>query len=115
MLWRVGLAQPALTSFNIYSDTLFLATGEGENHTLLALDRDNGAERWKRETNGPGLRYPVIGDQLVYAADSFVAAYDVIQGELVWENRNVQNIIAGPVYGSPGTHSLAELYVIGWQ
>jgi outer membrane protein assembly factor BamB len=112
VLWRVRLDQSALTSFNIYSETLFLATGEGASHTLLALDRDNGAVLWRKDTTGPTLRYPIIGDQLVYAADSFIAAYDVITGELVWENRNVQNIMAGPVYGSPGPSSVAELYLV---
>lgn len=113
VLWRVSIPQPALSSFNIFSETLFLAIGEGANHALLALDIDNGAERWRQSTSGPGLKYPVIGDQLVYAADGVVAAYDVISGELVWQNPNVQNIIAGPVYGSPGPSSLAELYIVG--
>jgi outer membrane protein assembly factor BamB len=111
-LWRVTIAQQPLTSFNIYSDTLFLATGEGSSHNLLALDRDNGALRWQRTTEGPGLRYPVIGDQLVYAADGTVEAYDFFNGELVWKNSDVQNIIAGPVYASPGPSALAELYVV---
>lgn len=112
ILWRVGIAQPALTSFNIYSETLFLATGEGTNHTLLALDRDNGAVIWSAGMSGPGLRYPVIGDQLIYAADEFVTAYDVLTGEQVWRNNDIRNILAGPVYGSPGPSSLAELYVV---
>ena len=112
LIWRVGMDQPVLTSFNIYSDTLFLATGEGGNHNLMALDLDNGAERWRRATSGPGLKYPAIGDQLVYAADGFVIAYDVINGEEVWRNESVQNIMAGPIYGAPGVDSLAELYVV---
>jgi outer membrane protein assembly factor BamB len=40
-----------------------------------------------------------------------MTAYDVNNGELVWENRTVQNIPTNPVYGSPGLNSLAELYV----
>jgi outer membrane protein assembly factor BamB len=112
LIWRVTTSQPAISSFNIFSETLFLATGEGGNHTLLALDRDNGAVRWERQSSGPGLRYPVIGDQLLYAADSGVTAYDVHTGEVVWQNNDVQNIIAGPVYGSPGLSGLAELYVV---
>jgi outer membrane protein assembly factor BamB len=112
LLWRVRIDQPALTSFNIFSGTLFLATGEGDNHTLLALDRDNGDLRWDQTTGGPGLRYPVIGDQLVYAADSTVEAYDVFTGQLVWENDTVRDIIAGPAYASPGPSALAELYVV---
>jgi outer membrane protein assembly factor BamB len=112
LFWRVSIAQPALSSFNVYSETIYLVTGEGANHTLLALDRDNGAVRWEKATSGPGLRYPVIGDQLIYAADSAVEAYDVHTGELVWRNDGVLNIIAGPVYGSPGLSGLAELYVV---
>jgi outer membrane protein assembly factor BamB len=111
-LWRVDVPQPVLTSFNIFSDTLFVATGEGNNHTLLALDRDNGALLRSFAATGPGMRYPVIGDQLVYVADRFVTALDVINGESVWEHSNFENIIAGPVYASPGPNALAELYVV---
>jgi outer membrane protein assembly factor BamB len=111
-LWQIALPQPALTSLNNYSDTIYIAVGEGVNHSLLALDRDNGAVRWsKDDLTGPGLRYPVIGDQLLYAADGTIRAYDVINGELVWENTAVQNIMVAPVYGSPGLNSLAELYL----
>lgn len=112
VLWRVSLAQSAISSFNIFSQTLFLATGEGANHTLVAMHRDNGAVVWAKSTTGPGLRYPAIGDQLIYAADGVVIAYDVITGDLVWQNNDAQNIIAGPVYGSPGPSSIAELYVV---
>jgi outer membrane protein assembly factor BamB len=110
-LWRVTLAQPAITSFNVFSETIYLGTGEGGSHTLLALDRDNGAIRWQQPVSGPGLRYPVIGDQLIYAADSSVTAYDLHTGDLVWQNNEVLNVIADPVYGSSGPSSLAELYV----
>jgi outer membrane protein assembly factor BamB len=111
-IWGVTLEQPALSSFNIFSDTLFIATGDEADHTLIALHRDNGAIRWRFQTTGPGLRYPAIGDQLVYAADQHVTALDVINGEEVWEQTNVENVIAGPVYASPGPSSLAELYVV---
>ncbi|MCC6453919.1 MAG: PQQ-binding-like beta-propeller repeat protein [Caldilineaceae bacterium] len=110
--WSITLEQPPLTSFNIFSDTLFIAAGEDADHILLALHRDNGAVRWRFATNGPGLRYPVIGDQLVYAADRHVTALDVINGEEVWEQTNFEDVIAGPVYASPGPSSLAELYVV---
>lgn len=112
VLWRVTLNQPALSSLNIFSDTLFLATGEGDNHTLVALHRDNGALLWDEPTSGPGLRYPVIGDQLVYAADATIEAYDIFNGQLVWENDAIRDIMAGPVYDAPGPYALAELYVV---
>jgi outer membrane protein assembly factor BamB len=112
VLWRVGLPQRVLTSMNIFSDTIFIATGEGSSHNLLAIDRDNGAILRTFATTGPGLRYPVIGDQLVYAADSRVTALDVFNGEVVWEQTATENISAGPVYGVPGLRALAELYVV---
>lgn len=111
-IWRVQLPQPVLSSFNIYSGTLFIATGEGNSHALLALNRDNGALLRSFPTNGPGLRYPVIGDQLVYAADQYVTALDVFDGEQVWVQSNFENIVAGPIYASPGPNALAELYVV---
>src|SRR5262249_23303773 len=47
VLWSVQIPKLPLTSFNIYSDTLFLGTGtSASDHTLLAMDRDNGAIRW---------------------------------------------------------------------
>lgn len=110
-IWRVETLQPALTSFNIYSETLFIGTDEGNNHSLLALDRDNGALLRTFTTTGPGMRYPVIGDQMIYVADRFVTALDVINGEQVWEQSGFENITAGPVYASPGLNALAELYV----
>ncbi len=112
VLWRVGLPQRVLTSMNIFSDTIFIATGEGASHNLLAIDRDNGAILRTFATTGPGLRYPVIGDQLVYAADSKVTALDLFNGEVVWDQTVAENISAGPVYGSPGLRALAELYVV---
>lgn len=111
-IWRVEVPQPVLSSFNIYSDTLFVATGEGNTHNLLALDRDNGALLRSFAATGPGMHYPIIGDQLVYVADRVVTALDVINGERVWEHPNVENIVAGPVYASPGPNALAELYFV---
>jgi outer membrane protein assembly factor BamB len=114
VIWRVHIDQPALTSINVFSDTLFLVMGNGaDNNHLLALDRDNGAVRWTtQKSTGNGPRYPTIGDQLVYLADSNITAYDVMNGEQVWVNNDTQNIIAGPTYGSPGVSGLAELYIV---
>jgi outer membrane protein assembly factor BamB len=110
-IWSASAGQPPLTSFNVYSDTLFLAVGQGTNHQLLAVDRDNGIIRYTLNTEGPGPRYPVIGDQLIYVADGQLWARDVFSVNEVW-TLDIRNITAGPVYSTPGVIGLAELYVV---
>ncbi len=104
-----------ITSYNIYSDTLFIAIKSATvevDHFLLMVDRDNGAILGTQYMQGPGMRYPTIGDQLVYIANSTIEGMDVINREEIWADSNVNNITAGPVYGSPGVLDLAELYVV---
>ncbi len=115
-LWSTPAGQPPLTSFNVFSDTLFLAVGQGiTGHQLLAIDRDTGALMRSfppNGANGPGMRYPVIGDQLVYVADGSLWALDVFDGSTVWSRTDIQNFTAGPIYATPGVAGLAELYVV---
>lgn len=112
-IWSASAGQPPLTSFNVYSDTLFLAVGQpGTSHQLLSIDRDTGERIRSFDVTGPGLRYPVIGDQLVYAADGLLWALDVFDGSIVWSRTDIQNFTAGPIYATPGVVGLAELYVV---
>lgn len=110
-IWRRPVALPVITSFNIYSDTLFFGIGEGANHTLIAMHRDSTQILREYPTSGPGLRFPTIGDQLVYVADGYIDALDVVNGELVWSRPDITDIIADPVYSTPGPRALAELYI----
>lgn len=117
VIWSSNYGRPAITSFNVYSETLFLGVGQGTEHTLLAIDRDNGTVLRQRDYTGPGLRYPVVGDQLVYAADSTLVALDVFRFDPIWERGDITqaelvNFQTAPVYGSPGVRAQAELYIV---
>ena len=111
-IWNAQAGKPPLTSFNVYSDTLFLAVGQGAEHQLLAIDRDNGDRLHSFDVTGPGLRYPVIGEQLIYVADSSIWALDVLTMDIVWARSDIENITAGPIYVTPGVQGAAELYVV---
>ena len=111
-IWNAPAGKPPLTSFNVYSDTLFLAVGQGADHQLLAIDRDNGDVLDSFSVSGPGLRYPVIGEQLVYVADSLLWALDVFTLDPIWQRSDLPNPEAGPIYVSPGVQGAAELYVV---
>lgn len=113
-LWNTDTSLPPVTSFSVYSDTLFIGVGQGENYELLHLDRDNGVILHRYGMTGSRLRYPAVGDQLVYAAGGWLAALDVFTFETIWERREPEftNITAGPVYSTPGVRRLAELYIV---
>lgn len=116
-IWNSTYGQPPITSFNVYSDTLFLGIGQGADHILLAIDRDNGTVLRQRSYTGPGLRYPAIGDQLIYVADSTLVALDVFTFEQVWQRGDITqaelvNFQTAPVYGAPGVQAQAELFIV---
>jgi outer membrane protein assembly factor BamB len=109
--WRNSLPLPPVSSFNVHSDTLFIAVGRENDHQMLAVDRTNGNTLRSLATTGSGLRYPVVGDQLVYVADGQLIAWDVFGDERVWTRGDINNIPAPPVYARTGISSVAELYV----
>jgi outer membrane protein assembly factor BamB len=113
LIWGpMGVNLPAVTSFNIYSDTLFIGVGQGVDYRLLALDRDNGALLDSFTITGSALRYPAVGDQLVYVAAGTLVALEVFNLDPVWTRTDLTNITAGPVYSTPGVRGLAELYIV---
>ncbi len=111
-IWNTSTGRPAVTSFNVYSDTLFIGLGADDVYEVVAVDRRDGSIRNRHTMIGSVMRYPVIGDQLVYAAGGQVVARDVFNYEVVWERGDLNNISAGPVYSSPGVRGLAELYLV---
>lgn len=111
-IWNTGAGLPPVTSFNIFSDTLFIGMGQGEAYELFAVDSDNGAVLDRYAMPGSPLRYPAVGDQLVYVAGGHIEALDVFTREPIWKREDLTNITAGPVYVSPGVRGQAELYVV---
>jgi outer membrane protein assembly factor BamB len=113
LIWGpVNTGARAVTSFNVFSDTLLIGVGTAPSFQLLTVDRDNGnILRRYTDISGSALLYPAIGDQLVYVAAGQLKALDVLNNEQVWVHPNIANLTAGPVYSSPGVRGLAELYV----
>ncbi len=112
--WSRSLGAPPISGINVFSRTLLInlsrrvALIDGEDGDLLTgLDLPADPQ------------YPAIGGQLLYVAADIIRAYDIMalieqgQIDLVWEEPNIANISAAPVYSTPGVQSLAELYVAG--
>ena len=109
VVWRrrVGNTLPS-APLNIRGDTLFVT---GQNHVLYALYRlDNGRERWNFSSDGLGMQYPAIGDQMIYVGDARLSALDIYSGTKIWEDSIINGVTGPPVYVRPGVVGLAEVY-----
>jgi len=111
VVWRKRLDARPSTAMNIRGDTLFAS---GLDHVLYALDRLNGGrERWRFSApQGPQLRYPAIGDQMIYVGDARLSALDIYSGTVIWEDSTVSGVAGPPVYARPGAIGLAEVYAV---
>lgn len=116
--WRRGVDYGttrvvATTGINMLGDILIYGARNGNDFYLVALNRGDGNKRYEPiPVTGNELRYPAIGNQMVFVGNEFVQAIDVSNGDIIWQNTNVRNITAAPVYRSPGPIALAELYVV---
>jgi outer membrane protein assembly factor BamB len=114
LIWQSDLPQNATSPFNIWLDTLFIGAGEGGDARLLAIRRNNPAER--REFAEPNARVlqPAIGQETIFVGADRLWALDVnllsLGQEIVWTSPDVFNVAAPPVYAWPGVVKLAELY-----
>jgi outer membrane protein assembly factor BamB len=113
-LWSRSLGAPPISGINIFSRTLFINLSQ----RITLIDAEDGDLLF--ELNLPvDPQPPAIGGQLLYVAAGAVRAYDLMalieerRIDLVWEEPNIANISAAPVYSTPGVKSLAELYVAG--
>ena len=112
--WSRSLGAPPISGINVFSRTLLVNL----NQRITLIDAEDGD--LLTELNLPAdPQYPAIGGQLLYVAADVIRAYDLMtlienrQIDLVWEEPNITNITAAPVYSTPGVKSLAELYVAG--
>jgi len=101
-----GWGTPAFDSSNVY----FV----GFNHDLVAVDRSDGALRWRRVTTDPGTttqgRTAVVAGSVVAIGDINIFAYDRVSGQTKWTFKTLMpgylglasdgtGIFAGSPYG----------------
>jgi len=115
--WSRTLSAPPVapvSGINVFSRTLFINL----NQRLVAVDGEDGDLVYDLSLPATPHR-PTMGGQLLYVTAGTLRAYDLLamiergQTSLVWENPNIPNPAASPVYSAPGVKSLAELYVAG--
>lgn len=95
-----------------YGDSIFIVIAQGSDGALLGMNRDNGDIVRNVSFNTSPLRYPVIGDQLLYLAGNTLRAFNLFDSDVVWQRSDINNFQTNPVYGTPGAIALAELYVL---
>lgn len=108
LIWTTSIGTAPAAAPTLWGNFLFVA---GNNNRLYAFDRVNRAELWSVDVPGPALRYPAVGDQLIYVANNSLRALDIYnKGNLVWEDTRFFSVSAPPVYSQPGVVALAEVY-----
>ena len=109
-------AQPAIavTGLNMLADFIFYGARNSANEFyLISLNRSDGSDHFTPvKIDGGQIRAPAIGNQLVFVGGEFVQAIDVSNGQTIWRNSDIKNIVVAPVYRSPGPIALAELYLV---
>ncbi|MCB0058726.1 MAG: PQQ-binding-like beta-propeller repeat protein, partial [Caldilineaceae bacterium] len=109
----VDLPGAASTSPTFLNDVIFLGTGDGGATDLVAMRRENLADR--RVFNEPTSRLlqPAIGQETIYVPANRLWALDtnLWRGtELLWTQPDLNNLTAPPVYITPGVIRNSELY-----
>jgi outer membrane protein assembly factor BamB len=114
LVWQNELPQNITSPFTVWLDTLFIGAGDGAEARLVAIRRQNQAER--REFNEPNGRVvqPAVGQETLFVGADRLWAIDAnflaLGQEIVWTSPDVFNVAAPPVYVTPGVMRLAELY-----
>jgi outer membrane protein assembly factor BamB len=92
--WRRDLPGGVMSRLLLHADTLYVSAMDG---SVLAMDPQDGAERWRYTTRDYCHSSPVIaGDTLIIgSADAHVYALDAVSGSLRWNFAT-----RAPVYAS---------------
>jgi outer membrane protein assembly factor BamB len=112
----VDLLAAITTSPTFLNDAIFVGVGDGADARLVALKRDNLADRRTFEAPQARLLQPAIGQETIYIAADRLWAVDINfwrTPEVLWDSsrNNVGVLTAPPVYAYPGVIRSAELYV----
>ena len=83
VLWQVGMGEALTGGPGVGESLLFVGTREAE---LVALDKNNGVERWRQRISSEMLATPVIaGDLLVVQTiDGRISVYKTATGKKLW-------------------------------
>lgn len=113
--WLAPLGVPPMSSFNVYSDTLFISTAQD----VKVVDRDDGTIKRTLTVQGGAPQMPTIGGQLLFVGGTSLIAYDIYWvigassgSSVVWQASGIANPTAPPLYSWPGVQAVAELYVV---
>ncbi len=109
----VDLPGAASTSPTFLNDIIFLGVGDGDAADLVAMRRENLADRRVFGEPTSRLLQPAIGQEIIYVPANRLWAVDtnLWRGtELLWTQPDLNNLTAPPVYITPGVIRNSELY-----
>jgi len=122
LVWKVDLGDMTArlgygegSSPALYGDTLVINWDHEGDSFVVALDKNTGEERWRRERPGEPTSWstPAIHEhegrvQVIIAAHGRTRAYDIRNGDELWSLSGLGlNVIPTPIYDS-GTLYLAS-------
>lgn len=93
-VWTTNLHGAIQSRLVRAGETLYVSSMGGD---LVALDPNNGTEKWRYKTGGAIFSTPHIEDNTVYfgSADHFVYALDANSGALKWKSETGGAVFAG--------------------
>lgn len=109
----VDLPGAASTSPTFLNDVIFLGVGDGDTSQLIAMRRENPADRRVFDEPTSRLLQPAIGQETLYVPANRLWALDTNlwrETELLWTQSDLSNLTAAPVYVTPGVIRNSEIY-----
>jgi outer membrane protein assembly factor BamB len=111
ILWKTALSYDPVHgpggSPTLFKDLLIVSCDGGQTQYIVALDKQTGEVRWKRDRNGGRHSYstPLVIDsqgtpQLISTGGDKVVAYDPRSGEEIWHaTYDGYSLVPRPVFG----------------
>ncbi len=112
-LWANSINGVPISNLYLAGNRLLIATQETDGtRRIVAMDRTTGALFAERYTGTPQLApHLAVGNQSLYIGDPSLRAVDINKFETIWQQTEVPNLSAPPLYLTNGPVALAELYV----
>lgn len=114
LIWEKQLVGTPLTGIKVVDNKLFVGLKEdGDIVKIYELDRLNQGNQINVLNYSIPLQPPIIAGNLLFVAGSVLNASDIDRiGKTIWQINDYSEPLAPPVFVSPGTRALAELYVV---